>query len=82
MQTPFQRGCVFSTTLKKRKLGMMITCSRQGGRKGGVRNEPRKVNEEMWREAERGKKSQRVKREQERGKENQGVKREARDMEK
>ena len=51
-------------------------------RKGGVRNEPRKVNEEMKREEERGKENQGVKREAERGKKSQGVKREARDVEK
>ena len=78
----FNMAVFFSTTLKKRKLGIMITYSKQGGRKGGVCNEPRKVNEEMWREAERGKKSQGVKREAERGKKSQGVKREARDVEK
>ena len=56
---------------------MMIITPDKEERKGGVCNEPQKVNEEMWREAERGKKSQEVKREAKRGKKSQGVKREA-----
>ena len=69
MQTPFQHGCVFFDNSQEKKVRDDDHNSRKGGRKGGVCNEPWKVNEEMWREEERKRESGSKKRGRERKKE-------------